>query len=59
MKKKEYMISVSCCWVEPVKADSLEEAIEKTKQRYMYGSGRFPRDYVEVEAYNYGYQIED
>lgn len=42
------MVSVACSWLEPVKATSMEEAIKKTEQRYRYGKGRFPREYVEV-----------
>lgn len=42
------MVSVSCSWVEPVKANSMEEAIKKTEKLYKYGNGKFPREYVEV-----------
>ena len=48
MKQDIYMVSVACSWLEPVKATSMEEAIKKTEQRYRYGKGRFPREYVEV-----------
>ena len=48
MKQNEYMISITCSWIEPVKANSIKEAIKKTEQKYKYGKGRFPREYVEV-----------
>ena len=58
---KEYLVSVTCSFTTPVKADSLEEAIEKTKKLYKYGRGRLPREYIEVsDACNgYVYQVED
>ena len=61
MKKDIYWVSVACSWVEPVKAESMEEALKKTEALYKYGKGRFPREYVEVAAENCSYrcQIED
>ena len=59
MKKNTYMVSVACSWLEPVKADSMEEAIKKTEKLYRYGKGRFPREYVEVSDGNCSYQAED
>lgn len=61
MKKDTYWVSVACSWVEPVKAESMEEAIKKTEKLYRYGKGRFPREYVEVSdgGCNYFCQIED
>ena len=61
MKKDTYMVSVACSWVEPVKANSMEEAIKKTEKLYKYGKGRFPREYVEVAAEDCSYwcQIDD
>lgn len=61
MKKDTYMVSVACSWVEPVKANSMDEAIKKAEKLYKYGKGRFPREYVEVAAENCSYwcQIED
>lgn len=54
------MVSVTCSWIEQVKASSMEEAIKKTEQSYKYGKGRFPREYVEVSDGNCDfYQIED
>ena len=48
MKQNVYMVSVSCSWLQPVKANSMEEAIKKTEKLYKYGKGRFPREYVEI-----------
>lgn len=61
MKKDTYMVSVACSWVEPVKAESMEEALKKTEKLYKYGKGRFPREYVEVapESCSYWCQVED
>lgn len=64
MKQDIYMVSVSCSWLEPVKASSMEEAIKKTEKLYMYGKGRFPREYVEVsdggcDHWSKWYQVED
>lgn len=61
MKKNIYMVSVSCSWLEPVRADSMEEAIEKTEKLFRYGRGRFPREYVEVSdgCCDYFTQVED
>ena len=61
MKKNTYMVSVACSWVEPVKADSLEEALKKTEKLYKYGKGRFPREDGEVAAEDCSYwcQVED
>jgi len=60
MKQETYMVSIACSWIEPVKANSIEEAIKKTEQKYKYGRGRFPREYVEVsEEYCDWKQIED
>ena len=56
----KYWVSISCSWVEQVKANSLEEAIKKTERLYMYGKGRFPREYVEVSEENITpFQVED
>lgn len=60
MKQNTYMVSVACSWLTPVKASSMEEAIEKTEKLYKYGNGRFPREYVEVaDGRCDWYQIED
>ena len=61
MKQDTYMVSVACSWLEPVKANSMEEAIKKTEKLYKYGKGRFPREYVEVSnGYcDYWCQVED
>ena len=60
MKQDTYMVSVTCSWIEPVKAISMEEAIKKTEKLYKYGKGRFPREYVEVADGNCDWnQIED
>ena len=60
MSKNTYDICVDCCWIESVKANSLEEAIEQTKSRYKDGKGRFPREFVDVYEYKpYFCQIED
>jgi hypothetical protein len=60
MKKDTYMVSIDCSWIQPVKANSIEEAIAKTEKLYKYGNGRFPREYVEVsECCDYWCQIED
>lgn len=60
MKKDIYMVSVSCSWIQPVKANSMEEAIKKTEKLYKYGKGKFPREYVEVSDGKCDWwQIED
>lgn len=60
MKQDTYMVSVVCSWLEPVKANSMEEAIEKAERLYRYGKGRFPREYVEVSDGECDWcQIED
>lgn len=60
MKQDTYMVSVTCSWRTPVKANSMEEAIKKTEKLYKYGKGRFPREYVEVSDGNYDWcQMED
>lgn len=60
MKKDTYMVSIDCSWIEPIKANSIEEAIAKVEKRYKHGKGRFPREYVEVsECCDYWCQIED
>lgn len=61
MKKDTYWVSVACSWVEPVKAESMEEALKKTEALYKYGKGRFPREYVEIAPENCSYwcQVED
>ena len=60
MKQNTYMVSVTCSWLEPVRASSMEEAIKKTEKLYKYGKGRFPREYVEVTDDNFNwYQIKD
>lgn len=55
------MVSVTCSWLELVKASSMEEAIKKAEKLYKYGKGRFPREYVEVSDGNCSYwcEIED
>jgi hypothetical protein len=50
MKENTYLISVSCSWITPVKAKTVDEAIRKTEERYKYGKGRFPREYTEVSV---------
>ncbi len=56
----KYWVSVTCSWVEQVKANSIEEAIKKTERLYIYGKGRFPREYVEVREENLDFvQVED
>jgi hypothetical protein len=61
MKQEIYMVSVACSWLQPVKANSMEEAIRKTEKLYKYGKGRFPREYVEVDdgCCSYWCQVED
>ena len=60
MKENTYLISVSCSWITPVKAKTVEEAIRKTEELYKYGKGRFPREYTEVSAERGRFcQIED
>ena len=62
MKQETYMVSVTCAWFEPVKASSMQDAIEKTEQKYKYGKGRFPREFVDVEdgqCDGYFTQVED
>lgn len=55
-----YLISVSCSWVTPVKAKTVEEAIRKTEELYKYGKGRFPREYTEVSVERDQFcQVED
>lgn len=46
-----YLVSITCTWSEEVKADNIEEAIQKMRQKYKYGKGRFPREYVDVYSY--------
>lgn len=50
MSENTYLISVSCSWITPVKAKTVEEAIRKTEELYKYGRGRFPREYTEVSV---------
>ena len=62
MKQETYMVSITCSWIEPVKANSMKEAIKKAEQKYKYGRGRFPREYVDVEDGKCDYyfaQVED
>ena len=44
----EYYVSVSCSWITPIKAKSIEEAIEKADNLYRLGKGHIPRQYIEV-----------
>ena len=53
MKQKTYIVGITCSWYEPIKANSMQEAIEKAEQKYKYGKGRFPREYVDVEDGEY------
>ena len=46
----KYIVRVDCSWVEEVRANSMEEAVQKTENKYRYGKGRFPREYVEVRS---------
>lgn len=56
----EYWVSVSCSWLEKVKAETEEEAVKKATKKYMFGRGRFPREYVEVALENIDFcQVED
>lgn len=56
----KYWVSVSCSWLEEVKAATEEEAVRKTQKKYMFGKGRFPREYVEVSAEHIDFcQVED
>ena len=62
MKQKTYIVSVTCSWLEPVKANSMKEAMQKAEQKYKYGKGRFPRECVDVEDGQCDYyfaQVED
>ena len=60
MKQNTYLVSVTCSWLQEVRASSMEEAIEKVEKSYKYGKGRFPREYVEVTDGKCDfYQIED
>lgn len=57
---EKYWVSVNCSWVEEVKAATEEEAVRKTQKKYMFGNGRFPREYVEVSAERIDFcQVED
>lgn len=56
----EYWVSVSCSWLEKVKAKTEEEAVKKTQKKYMFGRGSFPREYVEVALEKIDFcQVED
>lgn len=60
MNEHTYLISVSCSWITPVKAKTVEEAIRKTDELYKYGKGRFPREYTEVSVERDRFcQVED
>ena len=60
MSEHTYLISVSCSWITPVKAKTVEEAIRKMEELYKYGRGRFPREYTEVSVERGHFcQVED
>jgi hypothetical protein len=57
---QEFEVLVSLNFTEFVKARTVEEAIEKLEDKYIYGKGRLPREYIEVEEYTCDhYQVED
>ena len=57
---QEFEVLVSLNFTEKVKAYTIEEAIKKLEDKYIYGRGRLPREYIEVEEYTCDhYQIED
>lgn len=59
-KQKEFEIIVSLCFKEPVKANSVEEAIKKLEDKYIHGKGRLPREFIEIDEYeDYFCQIGD
>lgn len=56
----EYWVSVSCSFIQKIKATTPEEAVKKAEKTYKWGRGSFPREYVEVAIEDLEFtQVED
>ena len=59
-KQKEFYLAANLNFIDRVEANSLDEAIEKLIDKYIYGKGQLPREYIRFEEYK-GFicQMED
>lgn len=64
MKKEKFTVAIDIGWIEEVSASNVQEAIKLTEQKYKWGRGRIPREYIEVSEESdilcgFACQVED